>query len=249
MKPYLHVLLACLATIPLSDQASEDYLSAPDRIEWTGRTLYDGVFGDGTRFQIELSYQFPPERGGAAGTWFHPSYWYPKFYQGTPIPLGGSLYAGNPMRLVRSVPAECDLQRDEEFFTINLAPDTAAGHGRWKSQSLNKELDFTLQRAIPYKSVLARRPFRNRTTSAKRQAPRSNIRRCSQSWAMPRPTHGYASKRSAAKTISSASIAFASRGSPIPCCRSMPLSGATTTAPLTVSATSEPATISSRSGT
>ncbi|WP_290422846.1 hypothetical protein [Massilia sp. YIM B02769] len=163
MRPYFHVLLACLAISPLACEASEDYLSAPDRIEWIGGALYDGVFGDGTGFQMELGYPFPPNRGGAAGTKFHPSYWYPKFYQGSPIPLGGFEYAGNPMPLVRSVPDKC-YHRDEEYFSISLAPDMATGNGHWKSVSLNKELDFSLQREVVYKSILVRRPFRNRLT-------------------------------------------------------------------------------------
>ena len=150
--------------MPLRGQAGEDYLNAPDRIEWTGGALYDGQFTDGTRFQMELGYQYPPERGGAAGTKFHSSYWYPKFYQGTRIWLGGFEYAGNPMRLLRSVAAECNCTRDDEFFTLDLAPDMATGQGQWTSVSLDKALDFTLQRTIVYKSVLVRRPFRNRST-------------------------------------------------------------------------------------
>lgn len=164
MRSWLHTLLVCLALSPLHGQAGEDYFNAPDRVEWTGGALYDGVFSDGTRFQIELGYPFPPERGGAAGTKFHSSYWYPKFYEGTRIPLGGFEYAGNPMRLVRAVPDKCNCTRDDEFFTLDLTPDRAAGQGHWTSATLHKELDFTLQRRVLYKSVLVRRPFRNRVT-------------------------------------------------------------------------------------
>ena len=171
MKNYLHVLLVCLATTSFPVLAGEDYLIAPDRIEWVSGALYDGVFSEETRFQMELAYQFPPERGGAAGTVLHPSYWYPKFYQGTPIPLGGFHYKGDPLRLVRSVPAGDGSWRDEEFFTVNLEPDKAAGHGHWYSLRLKKELDFTLQRAILYKSVLVRRPYRNRTTGEESAYP------------------------------------------------------------------------------
>ena len=170
MSACFRLLLACLAAIPLACRAGDDYLSAPDRVEWTGGALYDGVFGDGTRFQMELGYPFPPERGGAAGTKFHSSYWYPKFYQGVTIALGGFEYAGNPMRLVRSVPDKC-CRRDEEFFAINLAPDLATGHGQWQSVSLDKALDFTLQRAISYTSVLVRRPSRNRDTGEEERGP------------------------------------------------------------------------------
>lgn len=164
MRSCLHLLLVLLATMPLRGQAGEDYLNAPDRIEWTGGALYDGEFTDGTRFRMELGYPYPKERGGAAGTKFHPAYWYPKFYQGTRIWLSGFEYAGNPMRLVRAVPEKCNCTRDDEFFTLDLSPDLAAGQGHWTSASLHKALDFTLQRTIVYKSVLVRRPFRNRVT-------------------------------------------------------------------------------------
>lgn len=171
IKIFCHVLLAWLATSAVPVLAGEDYLNAPDRIEWTGGALYDGVFSDGTRFQMELGYPFPPDRGGAAGTWFHPSYWYPKYYQGIPIPLGGSHDLHYPVRLVRSVPAKWDLWRDEEFFNVDLAPDKTTGHGHWQSVSMDKELDFTLQRAIAYKSVLVRRPYRNRVTGQAMAGP------------------------------------------------------------------------------
>jgi hypothetical protein len=132
----------------------EDFLQAPDRIEWQAGGLYEGRFENGTRFQMQLAYPRPttvPDRV----TPFTESYWYPQYFTGRVFILKSAEGTRNAVRLV--------MQRDqrkpsEESFSIALAPDLMSGSGTWTNSRLRKQMRFSLQRAIVYDAVVVKRP-------------------------------------------------------------------------------------------
>jgi hypothetical protein len=134
--------------------AGEDFLKAPDRIEWQAGGLYDGRFENGTRFQMQLAYPQPaavPDRV----TPFAESYWYPQYFTGRTFILNGAGDTDNAVRLV--------MPRDrrkpvEESFSIALAPNLLSGSGTWTNSRLRKQMRFSLQRAVVYDAVVVRRP-------------------------------------------------------------------------------------------
>jgi hypothetical protein len=134
--------------------SSEDFLQAPDRIEWQAGGLYDGRFENGTRFQMQLAYARPatvPDRV----TPFAESYWYPQYFTGRKFILKSAEGTENAVRLV--------MQRDqrkpiEESFSIALAPDLMSGSGTWTNSRLRKQMRFSLQRAVVYDAVVVTRP-------------------------------------------------------------------------------------------
>ena len=137
-----------------SGPKAEDFLTAADRVEWPAGGLYDGLFDDGTRFQIQLAYPRPaglPENVMP----FAQSYWYPKHFTGMPIELKTISVSGNELHLVQqpypSAPAL-------ENFTVMLTPDKQSAHGAWNSVTLHKQMGFTLQRAVGYEFVAVSRP-------------------------------------------------------------------------------------------
>jgi hypothetical protein len=133
---------------------SEDYLKAPDRIEWHAGGLYDGRFEDGTRFQIHLAYPRPASVSKEVLP-FAESYWYPKHYTGAAMPLRDIGRTADTLRLAVqpdwNAPAE-------ENFTISLAPDMLSGRGSWTSSKLKKQMAFSLRRAVVYDYVVVKRP-------------------------------------------------------------------------------------------
>jgi hypothetical protein len=132
----------------------EDFLKAPDRIEWQAGGLYDGRFEDGTRFQMQLAYPRPgivPARV----TPFAESYWYPQYLTGRIFMLKSAEGTGNAVRLV--MPRDGRKQA-EESFSIALAPDLLSGSGTWTNSRLRKQMQFSLQRAVVYDAVVVQRP-------------------------------------------------------------------------------------------
>jgi hypothetical protein len=133
---------------------SEDFLKAPDRIEWQAGGLYEGLFEDGTRFQIQLAYSRPAAVPDAVLP-FAESYWYPKHYTGRVFVLSRAQSGGNPVHLLVQpdprVPAE-------ESFTITLAQDMLSGSGTWTSSKRKKQMTFSLQRSVVYDYVVVQRP-------------------------------------------------------------------------------------------
>jgi hypothetical protein len=132
----------------------EDFLKAPDRIEWHAGGLYDGRFEDGTRFQIQLAYQRPSSVPKDALP-FTEHYWYPKRFTGRVLVLRRVEGSGKPVQLL--VQPDSRVPADESF-TIALAPDMLSGSGTWTAAKLKKQMAFTLQRAIAYDYVVVHRP-------------------------------------------------------------------------------------------
>jgi len=133
---------------------SEDFLKAPDRIEWHAGGLYDGRFEDGTRFQIQLAYPRPAAAPKDALP-FAEYYWYPKRFTGRLLVLNRAEGGGNQVRL--AVQPDPRVPADESF-TITLAPDMLSGSGTWSAPKLKKQMAFTLQRAVAYDYVVVQRP-------------------------------------------------------------------------------------------
>jgi hypothetical protein len=203
MRKHIAGVLACLAFGSALGEViapSEDFLKAPDRIEWHAGGLYDGRFEDGTRFQIQLAYPRPASVPKEAMP-FTESYWYPKHFTGRMLMLNRADGMGNTLRLVvqpdSRVPAE-------ESFSIALAPDTLSGSGTWTSSTLKKQMAFTLQRAVAYDYVVVQRPAPSRRGTAIRRAA-SCSRPGSRCWATPTPAHGYARRRASAMATWNAS--------------------------------------------
>ena len=149
--------LACLALLICFQcaraQDREDFLHAPDRIEWDAGGLYDGRFEDGTPFQIQLAYPRPaPVSNRVAGVWN--AYWYPRHFTGERIVLSAEEAPSGTIKLVQWEPISVVV----ETFSIALAPDRRSGSGSWTSSKLGKQLSFTLRRAILYKEVAVTRP-------------------------------------------------------------------------------------------
>jgi hypothetical protein len=135
-------------------QPGEDFLNAPDRIEWQAGGLYDGRFENGTRFQMQLAYPQPaavPDRV----TPFAESYWYPQYFTGRTFILNG---AGDTDNAVRLVMPRDQRKPVEESFSIALAPDLLSGSGTWTNSRLRKQMRFSLQRAVVYDAVVVMRP-------------------------------------------------------------------------------------------
>jgi hypothetical protein len=132
----------------------EDFLKAPDRIEWQAGGLYDGRFEDGTRFQMQLAYP-RPGTVPARVTPFAESYWYPQYLTGRIFMLKSAEGTGNAVRLV--MPRDGRKQA-EESFSIALAPDLLSGSGTWTNSRLRKQMQFSLQRAVVYDAVVVQRP-------------------------------------------------------------------------------------------
>lgn len=133
---------------------SEDFLKAPDRIEWHAGGLYNGRFEDGTRFQIQLAYPRPASVPKDALP-FAEYYWYPKRFTGRVLVLNRIAGGGKPVQLV--VQPDSRVPADESF-TITLAPDMLSGSGTWTAAKLKKQMAFSLQRAIAYDYVVVQRP-------------------------------------------------------------------------------------------
>jgi hypothetical protein len=148
------LLLLALGSALGEHVAHEDFLNAPDRIEWPAGGLYDGRFEDGTRFQIQLAYARPAALGDEVPL-VAESYWYPKHVSGYAYQLRDVERSAGTLRLALqpnlNLPAE-------ESFTVVLAPDKLSGRGTWTSATPHKQMAFTLQRAIVYDYVVVKRP-------------------------------------------------------------------------------------------
>jgi hypothetical protein len=132
----------------------EDFLKAPDRIEWHAGGLYEGRFENGTRFQMQLGYPRPatvPDRV----TPFAESYWYPQYFMGRKFILKSAEGTRNAVRLVMQ---QDQRKPSEESFSIALAPDLMSGSGTWTNSRLRKQMRFSLQRALVYDAVVVQRP-------------------------------------------------------------------------------------------
>lgn len=136
--------------------SAEDYLSAPDRIEWQAGGLYDGRFEDGTHFQIELAYPPPASLDkNDLSMPFYASYWYPKHVTDRRFPLTDETPAGGVLRLAVRPNRQA---APEERFEIVLAPDATVGRGTWTSSRSNEHKSFTLRRTVTYDYVIVKRP-------------------------------------------------------------------------------------------
>jgi hypothetical protein len=125
MKKTLLCTLLCLAFgNALADVVapSEDFLKAPDRIEWQAGGLYDGRFEDGTRFQIQLAYPRPGTVPKSALP-FAEYYWYPKRFTGQVLVLNRIEGSGNAVHL--AVQPDSRVPADE---SLTIAVELEALH-------------------------------------------------------------------------------------------------------------------------
>lgn len=158
MKSASAVLALLLSIHSMAGHAAENYLQAPDRVEWEAGGLYEGRFEDGTRFQITLPYGAPAKLTEGQRDALRAAYWYPRHYEGTPIPLSNVRHNGRTVHLDRYSAGD---RQVDETFTLTLSPDGARAEGHWNSASLRKRLAFTLERAIAYRGVAVTRPFKS----------------------------------------------------------------------------------------
>lgn len=152
----------CIALLLLSTswhgacaQTREDFLQAPDRIEWEAGGLYEGRFDDGTTFRIALAYPEPeavPQRAAHA---FAQSVWTPRHYTGTPSTL---LAAGSANGQTRLAVANARGVASEETYAVTLTPDHASGRGVWSGPRIGEQRNFTLPRSVTFVGVVVARP-------------------------------------------------------------------------------------------
>lgn len=155
LKKYIALLwLAAGASCALA-QTREDFLDAPDRIEWEAGGLYDGRFDDGATFQIALAYPEPATMPARAAHAFVQSVWTPRHYTGTPSALlaAGSAYAPGRLAVANAQGVASD-----EIYTVTLAPDRASGRGTWTGAGAAGQRTFTLRRSFPFVGVVVTRP-------------------------------------------------------------------------------------------
>jgi hypothetical protein len=136
-------------------QGQEDFLGAPDRVQWDAGGLYDGRLEDGTPFEIELAYPLPETVPVRAGNGFVQVVWYPRHYTGTPSTLLAAGGAGLQKRL--AVANQQGVASDESY-TITLAPDRASGRGVWTGPGTAGQRTFTLRRSVTYVGIVVTRP-------------------------------------------------------------------------------------------
>jgi hypothetical protein len=141
---------AAYADVPLA----EDFMAAPDRIEWNAGALYDGRFEDGAALEIEVAYPAPAGVSKRDADNFVQTVWEPRHYQGVPSNLFAVDTAGSNMRL--KVLDERSAENGS-IYTITLAPDRASGRGTVTAPG-GKPRSFTLRRSVPYTGVVVTRP-------------------------------------------------------------------------------------------
>lgn len=145
------VLLACI--YDERAHAAEDFLHAPDRIEWEAGGLYDGQFDDGTPFQIRVSYPRPAAVAQHAAQ-VENAYWYPRTFTGGTIGLSQEMAADGTLKLVTWP----KVRVVGETFLLNLAPDQRSGAGTWSSATQGVTHALVLTRAVLYREVAVMRP-------------------------------------------------------------------------------------------
>jgi len=156
LKTSLPLLIACLAATPLP-ACAENYLKAPDRIDWQAGGLYDGMFSDGTHFQINLPYRAPSRVPARERDILPAAYWYPMHYNGTTtIPLEARHVDGR----IKLAWRRGSRKTVDESFSVTLSADGASGTGEWSSASRRKRLTFKLVRGPTYRAVVVDRPQR-----------------------------------------------------------------------------------------
>jgi hypothetical protein len=133
----------------------EDFLDAPDRVQWEAGGLYDGRFEDGTPFRIELAYPLPQGVPARLQQRFVQAVWYPRDYLGVPSTLLAAGGAGMPMRLAV---ANAEGVAGDEIYTVTLSPDRASGRGVLTGPGVAGQRGFTLRRSAPYVGVVVARP-------------------------------------------------------------------------------------------
>lgn len=140
---------------PALAQTREDFLLAPDRIEWEAGGMYEGRFDDGTTFRIALAYSEPEAVPKSAAHAFAQAVWTPRHYTGTPSTL---LAAGSANGQTRLVVANAKGVASEETYAVTLTPDRASGCGVWSGPRIGEQRNFTLRRSVPFVGVVVTRP-------------------------------------------------------------------------------------------
>jgi hypothetical protein len=149
---------ACLAGLVMTllaqgAAAQNNYLESRERIEWDAGGLYEGRFADGTPFQINLAYPRPRSAPERAQTLWN-RYWYPRHFTGVSLPLTARSSAPGTLRLEQMQ----DGNKLAEIFEITLSGDGSSGTGRWTSNALHRQQDFTLHRLATYHEVALEEP-------------------------------------------------------------------------------------------
>lgn len=136
-------------------QTREDFLQAPDRIEWEAGGLYEGRFDDGSVFEIELAYPVPATVPKRAAQGFGSAVWTPRHYTGTPSTL---LAASSGDAQIRLAVADAQGVASSETYAMTLTPDRIAGRGVWAGPGTAGQRAFTLRRSYPYVGIVVTRP-------------------------------------------------------------------------------------------
>lgn len=154
MKKALSALLMVFS-IPLCANATEvSYMSRPNRTEWQAGGFYEGVFEDGTPFQLNLPYPMPKsiQRKEWEPTSLNASYWYPRRFSGETILLKLKSFQDNAFTIAGIAADKEGRSIEKEIFEGILSPDRMQATGVW-THIKGKKLTFTMSRTYEYRGV------------------------------------------------------------------------------------------------
>ena len=132
----------------------ENYLKHPNSIEWKAGGFYEGIFEDGTPFQMNLPYPPPISiRVHWVPASVNATYWYPRRFTGAPISFEIKWISDNSFSItVQNHDKKGETVTDETFEGV-ASPDKTGVHGRWKSIKHKKNMSFSMKRAFVYKGI------------------------------------------------------------------------------------------------
>jgi len=133
----------------------EDYLNHPDRTEWIAGGFYEGLFQDGTPFQMNLPYPIPKSinRKEQGPSMLRASYWYPRKFIGAVIFLKAKSITDNGFNIATESHIKSAISEGEEIFEGKFSPDKKSAQGFWTQTKRKKRMAFTMKRVFEYKAI------------------------------------------------------------------------------------------------
>jgi hypothetical protein len=131
-----------------------NYLKHPNRIEWQSGGFYEGMFEDGTPFQMNLPY---PSLISIRVHWVPASvtasYWYPRRFKGDTISFKIKWISDNSFSITVQNLVKKGNTVTEETFDGVTSPDKTDVHGHWKLVKKQKNMSFSMKRLFVYKGI------------------------------------------------------------------------------------------------
>ncbi len=135
--------------------ADDNYLTHPARFEWQPSALFEGVFEDGTPFQVHFQYPRPEVTQGK--DWgiqtVHGQYWYPRKFGGRTIAFRMETPRDNAFRMVVMTASKNPKEAETEVFEGTISADRKTASGVWTDLRRMKKLNFSMRRLVDYKRI------------------------------------------------------------------------------------------------